>query len=88
MGKNSENLEAENRIKSFFTPRVVSFIFFLTNFYFYSTTCYRTLPPGITADFMLASHEFGIPHAPGYPLLTLIGYWWSFLPLKLFGVGL
>jgi len=36
---------------------------------------------------MLASHEFGIAHPPGYPLLTLIGYWWSFIPLQWFGIS-
>ena len=33
-----------------------------------SSTCYRTLPPGMPADFMLAAHEFGVPHAPGLAL--------------------
>ena len=49
-------------------------------------TCYRTLPPGETLDFMLAGHEFGIPHAPGYPLLTIIGTVSSVFPGWLFGM--
>ena len=49
-------------------------------------TCYRTLPPGETLDFMLAGHEFGIPHAPGYPLLTIIGTVTSVFPGWLFGM--
>ena len=49
-------------------------------------TCYRTLPPGETLDFMLAGHEFGIPHAPGYPLLTIIGTFSSVFPGWLFGM--
>ena len=49
-------------------------------------TCYRTLPPGETLDFMLAGHEFGIPHAPGYPLLTIIGTVASVFPGWLFGM--
>ena len=34
---------------------------------------YRTLPPGDASDLIIAAHQLGIAHPPGYPLLTLLG---------------
>src|SRR5207247_3160858 len=39
----------------------------------YSLTACRTVQPGDSTEFASALASWGVPHAPGYPLLSLLG---------------
>jgi Protein of unknown function (DUF2723) len=47
----------------------------------YVLTAARDIVVGDTADFVAAALTLGVAHAPGYPLLTMIGHALSWLPL-------
>jgi hypothetical protein len=44
-------------------------------------TAARDVIPGDTPDFLIAAKTLGVPHAPGYPLLTMIGHVFSWFPV-------
>lgn len=45
---------------------------FFTSLVFYSNLSFTTVPSGDSAELLLAAHEFGIAHPPGYPLFTIL----------------
>ncbi len=47
----------------------------------YAATLARTLPAGDSGDLIAAAWTTGVPHAPGYPLFTILGRLFAFLPL-------
>jgi hypothetical protein len=47
---------------------------------FYGIGVRRTIAPGDSAEFVLASATLGIPHPTGYPLYTLLGKLFASLP--------
>ncbi len=50
-------------------------------FVLYLLTAAHDLIAGDTPDFLIASKTLGVPHAPGYPLLTMLGHVFSWLPV-------
>lgn len=47
----------------------------------YLVTISPTLPPGDSGDLITAASTLGIAHPPGYPLFSMIGHLFTFLPL-------
>lgn len=47
----------------------------------YSATAARDILIGDTAEFLTAALTFGVAHPPGYPLLTLLGRLFTWLPV-------
>src|SRR5215467_11468657 len=47
----------------------------------YVLTAARDIVVGDTPDFVAAALTLGVAHAPGYPLLTMIGHVLSWLPV-------
>src|SRR5437773_4242414 len=39
----------------------------------YACTAYGTIGPGDSGEYTVAMISWGVPHAPGYPLLCLLG---------------
>lgn len=56
----------------------------------YLATAARDLIAGDTPDFVIAAKVWGVPHAPGYPTVTILGHLFSWLPIgsAAFRVGL
>lgn len=50
-------------------------------FVLYALTAARDIVVGDTPDFVAAALTLGVAHAPGYPLLTMIGHALSWLPI-------
>jgi hypothetical protein len=59
---------------------LVSLVLFAGWLLFYGVGVRRTLAPGDSAEFVLASATLGIPHPTGYPLYTLLGKLFASLP--------
>src|SRR5258706_3347792 len=59
------------------------FIFFLgiSLLYFHNAT--RDIYSGDIGDFVTAAFVFGVPHPPGYPLFTFLGFIFSHIPFNL-----
>lgn len=57
---------------------LVFFFGFVTFVYFNNAT--RDVYSGDIGDLVTAGYVFGIPHPPGYPLLTLLGFIFTHLP--------
>ncbi|MFH1515120.1 MAG: DUF2723 domain-containing protein, partial [bacterium] len=47
----------------------------------YTRTLCPTLYVGDSGELIAASWNFGVPHSPGYPLFTLLGYFFSHIPI-------
>ena len=47
----------------------------------YTLTAARDIVVGDTAELAAAALTLGVAHAPGYPLLTIIGHAFSWLPV-------
>lgn len=62
----------------------------LAGFALYVATSARDLIAGDTADFVIAAKTWGVPHAPGYPTVTIAGHLFTWLPIgsTAFRVGL
>src|SRR5262245_53245604 len=48
----------------------------------YLSTAARSIIVGDTAELAMVAATFGVAHPPGYPLLTLLGHLFTFLPLQ------
>jgi hypothetical protein len=53
----------------------------LASFVLYLLTTARYQIAGDTPDFLVAAKTLGVPHAPGYPTLTILGHVFSWLPI-------
>jgi hypothetical protein len=62
----------------------------LAAFVLYLFTAARDVVTGDTAEFLVAAKTLGVAHAPGYPLLTMLGHLFSWLPVgsAAFRIGL
>jgi hypothetical protein len=58
-------------------------LFFVTIIYFYLSNLTRDVYAGDIGDLASAAALFGVPHPPGYPTLTMLGFIFSRLPLPL-----
>ena len=47
----------------------------------YVATAARDIVVGDTSELVIAALTLGVPHAPGYPLLTMLGHLFSLLPV-------
>jgi hypothetical protein len=47
----------------------------------YLLTAAHDVVGGDTPEFLIASRTLGVPHAPGFPLLTMLGYLFSWVPI-------
>jgi 4-amino-4-deoxy-L-arabinose transferase-like glycosyltransferase len=50
-------------------------------FLFYFLTAARDIVVGDTPEFITAAATLGVTHPPGYPLFTMLGYFFTWLPL-------
>ena len=48
----------------------------------YGSTLYPSVPGGDSGEFIVASQELGVAHPPGYPLYTLLGKIFTWLPVR------
>jgi hypothetical protein len=69
--------------KPYFIKNIVSLLFFLFVAVQYFTHITRDVYSGDIGDLATAAYFFGVPHPPGYPTLTLLGFIFSRLPLAL-----
>ncbi len=72
-------------------PVLVPALLFLCVLSLYIHNLSRSVYGGDVGDLVSAAYVFGVPHAPGYPLFTLLGYILSHMPLgqtPAFNVGL
>lgn len=60
---------------------LASLVIGMTLFAVYLITLCRTIYVGDSGELITASWTLGIPHSPGYPLFTMIGYLFSHIPL-------
>lgn len=58
-----------------------SLVVFLAAFAVYSATCARTVTLVDSGELILAASTLGVAHPPGFPLYTLVGFFFSKLPL-------
>lgn len=72
---------------NFFTHKrlAVLFIlsFFLVVFYLYLHNLTKDVYAGDIGDIATAAYFFGVPHPPGYPTLTILGFIFSRLPIPI-----
>ncbi len=52
----------------------------ISAFLLYLATASRTMPTGDSGDLISAAWSLGIPHPPGYPIVTMLGHFMGFLP--------
>ncbi len=52
----------------------------ISAFLLYLATASRTMPTGDSGDLISAAWSLGIPHPPGYPIVTMLGHLMGFLP--------
>src|SRR6267143_5356183 len=50
-------------------------------FLLYFLTAARDIVVGDTPEYITAAVTLGVPHPPGYPLFTMLGHLFSYLPL-------
>ncbi len=70
-------------LKPHLIKNIVSLLFFLFVAIQYFTRITRDVYSGDIGDLATAAYFFGVPHPPGYPTLTLLGFIFSRLPLAL-----
>jgi hypothetical protein len=58
-----------------------TFLFGLAVFAVYLTTLHRGLPGGDSGELITVASTLGIAHPPGYPLYTMLGKLFSYLPI-------
>lgn len=58
-------------------------MFFLGTLFLYLHNITRDVYSGDIGDLVSASYFFGVPHPPGYPLFSLLGFLFSHLPIVL-----
>jgi len=51
---------------------VLAFLVFLSTLVVYKQTMHPSLPGGDSGELIIAAHEFGVAHPPGYPLFTML----------------
>lgn len=73
-------LPNKKRIKSPFLI-VSTFITFVALIYLHNLT--RDIYGGDVGDLVTSAYVLGVPHPPGYPLFTMLGFAFSHLPLSL-----
>ena len=61
-------------------------IVFATSLLVYASSCYRTIPGGDSSELITSAFELGVPHPPGYPLVTILLSLWL-LPVRFFNVA-
>ncbi|KAJ8309177.1 hypothetical protein KUTeg_014051 [Tegillarca granosa] len=61
----------------------ISLLFGSVSLAVYLVTIYPSLPGGDSGELIVAAHELGVAHPPGYPLYTLVS--WLFIKLLPFG---
>lgn len=65
-----------------FLARFAPLAVFAAAFAFYLTTLAPGMLRGDSGEFQWAMASLNVAHATGYPLFTLLGYGWQFLPLS------
>lgn len=63
------------------TPRRALLALFLFVAVVYGATMCRTIGPGDSGELVTVMSTWGVAHAPGYPLLSLVGNLWRLLPI-------
>ena len=63
--------------------RIIIFLFFFSVLLLYIHNLTRDVYSGDIGDLVTASYVLGVPHPPGYPLFTFLGFLFSQLPLSL-----
>lgn len=70
------------RILSMLKPsRLLGIIIFLATFIIYILTLCPTVPPRDSGELITAAYTLGIAHPPGYPLYSILGKLFTFIPL-------
>ncbi len=69
----------EYRVK---TAKYFPLAAFIIPFFVYLMTYCRTLYVGDSGEMITAAYYLGIPHPPGYPLFTVLGNLFSFIPVS------
>lgn len=64
-----------------YTGLIISFFFIILLLYFRNIT--QDVYAGDIGDIATAAYFFGVPHPPGYPLLTILGFLFSKLPIPI-----
>ncbi len=69
---------------------LIGFIPALASFFVYLSTLARVVPPRDSGEFIASAYTLGINHPPGYPIYTIIGKLFTYLPFQnvLFRVNL
>jgi len=62
--------------------KLLSVIVFLLCLFFYLSAVFPSVSGGDSGEIITAAYVMGIPHPPGYPLYTLLGKLFTFLPLS------
>lgn len=76
--KPSVHNNCEDTIRSFYFLIILFFAFIIL---LYAHNITRDIYSGDIGDIVTAAYVFGVPHPPGYPLLTFLGFLFSKLPL-------
>ena len=76
--KNEEKVETPDPLDRFALPDQVALT--LTVLGVYVATLYPSVPGGDSGEFVVAAQELGVAHPPGYPLYTLLGKIFTWLP--------
>ena len=76
--KNKEKAETPDPLERFALPIQVTLA--LTVLGVYGSTLYPSLPGGDSGEFIVAAQQLGVAHPPGYPLYTLLGKIFTWLP--------
>ena len=61
-------------------------IVFATSLLVYASSCYRTIPGGDSSELITSAFELGVPHPPGYPLVTILLSLWL-IPVRFLNVA-
>ena len=62
------------------TERWISAAVFFSVLLVYVTTLYPSVPGGDSGEFIASAFTMGVAHPPGYPLFTMLGKLFTFLP--------
>ena len=76
--KNKEKAETPDSLQRFALPIQVALA--LTVLGVYGSTLYPSVAGGDSGEFIVAAQELGVAHPPGYPLYTLLGKIFTWLP--------
>ncbi len=60
----------------------ILFLFFSSVFFLYLHNITQDIYSGDIGDLVTASYVFGVPHPPGYPLFTFLGFLFSHIPFS------